>query len=273
MNISTRGQVLTGTKIMIAGFVLEGSGQKDLLIRGIGPTLGVFGVSGTVDDPMLELFRNMNPPTPSIAQNVEWGLLADDIFGISQRVGAFHLLADSKDAVLSVNLEPGAYTAQVSGLSGTGVGLVELYDADLEPITSTTDLSNISTRGEVGTGAQILIAGFVVAGEVPKQVLVRGIGPRLADFLVDGTLADPYLHILKDAEPDALWVASNDNWSDNANAADIITTSALVGAFDLVDGSNDAVVLTWLEPGAYTAQVSGVDDGTGVALVEVYEVK
>jgi hypothetical protein len=126
----------------------------------------------------------------------------------------------------------------------------------------------------VGTQAQILIAGFVIAGEVPKQVLVRGIGPRLADFQVDGTLADPYLHILKDATPDdPIWVASNDNWSDNPNAADIVAASAAVGAFDLVEGSKDAVMLTWLEPGTYTAQVSGVDDGTGVALVEVYEVK
>ena len=101
---------------------------------------------------------------------------------------------------------------------------------------------------------------------------MRGIGPRLADFQVDGTLVDPYLRIYKNATPEALWVASNDNWSDNPNAADIITTSAAVGPFDLVDGSKDAVMLTWLEPGTYTAQVSGVDDGTGVALVEVYEV-
>ena len=105
-----------------------------------------------------------------------------------KRVGAFALTDGSKDAVLYMNLDPGAYTAKVSGLDGTGVGLVELYDADLDPLASTCNLSNISTRGEVGTKAQILIAGFVVAGEVPKQVLVRGIGPRLADFQVDGTL-------------------------------------------------------------------------------------
>ena len=84
----------------------------------------------------------------------------------------------------------------------------------------------------------------MIDGEVPKQVLVRGIGPRLADFGVDGTLADPYLRILKNVETDQLWVASNDNWSDNPNAAEIISTSTAVGAFGLIDGSNDAVMLT-----------------------------
>jgi len=272
MNISTRGQILEGSKIMIAGFVLDGSGQKDVLIRGIGPTLGQW-VEGVCTDSKLALFRATNPATPSIAENEIWGSLSVDVPAICERVGAFALLDGSADAVLYMNLDPGAYTAKVSGLDGTGVGLVELYDADLDPLVSTCNLSNISTRGEVGTQAQILIAGFVIDGDVPKQVLVRGIGPRLADFDVDGTLIDPYLRITKNATPEALWAASNDNWSDNPNAADIITTSAAVGAFDLVDGSRDAVMLTWLEPGTYTAQVSGVDDGTGVALVEVYEVK
>jgi hypothetical protein len=86
-------------------------------------------------------------------------------------------------------------------------------------------------------------------------------------------LADPYLRIVKNVGSDQLWVASNDNWSDNPNAADIVTTSTAIGAFGLTDGSKDAVMLTWLEPGVYTAQVSGVGETTGVALVEVYEVK
>lgn len=273
MNISTRGQILEGSKVLIAGFVLDGSGQKDVLIRGIGPALGQWGLSGLCTDPKLELFRNTNPATPSIAANESWSSATGDIPGISQRVGAFALSDGSKDAVLSMNLEPGAYTAKVSGLDGTGVGLVELYDADLDPLASTCNLSNISTRGEVGIGAQILIAGFVIAGDVPKQVLVRGVGPRLADFEVDGTLVDPYLQIVKNVPPYQFWVASNDNWSDSVNAAEIRRTSGSVGAFFLRKNSKDAVMLTWLEPGTYTAQVSGVDDGTGVALVEVYEVK
>jgi hypothetical protein len=272
MNISTRGQILTGTKVMIAGFVLEGSGQKDVLIRGIGPTLVDFGVNGFCTDPKLALFRNTNPPTPSIAENDDWGSLPGDMSIIFQRVGAFALIDGSKDAAIYMALDPGAYTAKVSGLDGTGVGLVELYDADLDPLASTFNLSNISTRGEVGIQAQILIAGFVVTGEVPKQVLVRGIGPRLADFDVEDTLVDPYLRIVKNVGSDQLWVASNDNWSDNPNAADIVTTSTAVGAFDLTDGSKDAAMLTWLERGVYTAQLSGVGETTGVALVEVYEV-
>jgi hypothetical protein len=272
MNISTRGQILTGPKIMIAGFVLDGSGRKDVLIRGVGPTLGQW-VSGICTDPMLALFRNTNPPTPSIAENDDWVSLPGDIRPHCQRVGAFAFLDGSYDAALFLPLEPGPYTAKVSGLDGTGVGLVELYDADPDPLASTCNLSNISTRGEVGTKAQVLIAGFVIAGDVPKQVLVRGIGPRLADFLVADTLADPFLQLLKEASPEALWVASNDNWSDNPNAAEIVTLGASVGAFDLVADSRDAAILTWLEPGTYTAKVSGVGETTGVALVEVYEVR
>lgn len=272
-NISTRGQILTGSKIMIAGFVLEGFGQKEVLIRGIGPTLGDFGVTGTIADPKLELFRSTSPPSPSLAINELWGSLPDDIPSLTQRVGGFALAEGSKDAVITLFLEPGAYTAQVSGLGGTGIGLVELYDADPDPMMASCSLANISTRGEVGSGAQMLIAGFVVSGDVPKQTLIRGIGPRLAEFGVDGTLVDPYLQILKNANPEPLWVASNDDWSESLNSSEIIQASAAVGAFSLSLGSKDAVILTWLEPGAYTAQLSGLNGTTGVALVEVYEVK
>ncbi len=271
-NISTRGQILANSKIMIAGFVLEGSGQKKVLIRGIGPALAQW-ISGVCTNPKLELFRNTNPATPSIAANEKWGTQTEDIPGICLRVGAFAFEDGSDDAAIYIGLEPGAYTAQVSGLDGTGVGLVELYDADPDPLASSCNLANISTRGEVGTGSQILIAGFVVAGEVPKQLLIRGIGARLADFGVDDTLPDPHLRIYKNASPDPLWVASNDDWADNFNTTDIMAATTASGAFELSPGSQDAVILTWLEPGSYTAQVSGVDEGTGVALVEVYEVK
>ncbi|MEZ5276051.1 MAG: hypothetical protein R3F07_06710 [Opitutaceae bacterium] len=252
---------------MIAGFV-DGSGQKDVLI-GVSARPGQW-VSGICTDRCWPCSQ-LNPPLPS--PNDDWVSLPGDIRPHCQRVGAFAFLDGSYDAALFLPLEPGPYTAKVSGLDGTGVGLVELYDADPDPLTSTCNLSNISTRGEVGTKAQVLIAGFVIEGDVPKQVLVRGIGPRLADFLVADTLADPFLQLLKEASPEALWVASNDNWSDNPNAADIVTLGASVGAFDLVAGSRDAVILTWLEPGNYTAKVSGVGETTGVALVEVYEVR
>ena len=133
-------------------------------------------------------------------------------------------------------------------------------------------MANISTRGEVGIDAQILIAGFIVEGDVPKQVLIRGVGPGLEEFGVDGVLVNPVLKLYKDADPDPLWVATNNNWSDNANAADIVSAGTATGAFDLDAGSKDAAILTWLEPGSYTAQVSGIGITTGVALVEVYGV-
>lgn len=272
LNISTRGQILDGARVLIAGFVLEGTGQKNVLIRGIGPGLDQW-VDGVCTDPKLELFKVGDTSTAPMAANEAWGSLAYDVPTVCRQVGAFSLKARSKDAALHMALEPGAYTAKVTALDGAGIGLVELYDADPDPQASTCQVANISTRGEVGIDAQILIAGFIVEGDVPKQVLIRGVGPGLEAFGVDGVLVNPALRIFKDADPDPLLVATNNNWSENPNAADIVAASTATGAFDLADGSMDAAILTWLEPGSYTAQVSGVGETTGVALVEVYEVK
>ncbi len=127
-------------------------------------------------------------------------------------------------------------------------------------------LRNLSTRGQVGTGSNILIAGFVVGGTVPKQVLVRAIGPTLTSFGLSGALADPQLQIFNSS---GALVVANNNWG---GAGDVIGASASVGAFPLATTSLDAVALATLSPGAYTAQVSGVNGTTGVALVELYDV-
>ena len=155
----------------------------------------------------------------------------------------------------------GSRTAQVSGPAGSGgVVLVEVYDA----VASTQPrLVNVSARSQVGTGDNILIAGFVVDGSVAKTLLIRAVGPTLAGFGVGGALTDPKLEIFQGQTKKV----ENDNWSTVAEA-----TAAAVGAFALGAGSRDAALLVTLPPGQYSAQVSGVAGGTGEALVEVYEV-
>ena len=133
----------------------------------------------------------------------------------------------------------------------------------------TARMINLSTRATVASGTGVTIAGFVVAGDAPKQILLRGIGPALAGFGVDGTLADPSIALL-DARGALL--ATNDNWSDNADAPEIARASASVGAFALATGSKDAALLATLSPGAYTATLTGAAASSGVALIEVYEV-
>lgn len=269
-NISTRGQVLDGDKVMIASFVITGSGSKQLLIRAIGPKLADFGLVGTLPDPLIELIR-LGESAP-MSRNDDWSdnQQVARAIGESERLGAFALNPGDADSVLLLSLEPGAYTATVrGGDGGTGVGLVEVYDAD-DPAErrSTADVVNIATRGEVGTGADILIAGFVISGDVPKRVLIRGIGPTLGTFGVQGVLEDPRIDLIDSSQN---LVVSNDDWGDNEDLAAVISSTAQVGAFALDDGSMDAVLLIWLEPGSYTAQVSGADGGTGVALIEVYD--
>ena len=269
-NISTRGKVLTGDKVMIASFVITGTGSKNLLIRAIGPRLADFGVGGVLADPVIDLIR-LGEAVPMVT-NDDWGDggQTTQIIGDSIRLGAFGLIAGSRDSVLTVSLEPGAYTATVHGNGGlTGVSLVEVYDAD-NPAERlpTAEVGNIATRGEVGTGADVLIAGFVVSGDVPKRILIRGIGPQLEAYGVSGTLEDPRIDL---TNSDDVLVGSNDNWGDNPDVASVVSAMAEVGAFTLGDGSKDAAMLIWLPPGAYTAKVSGADGGTGVALIEVYD--
>lgn len=257
---------------MIGGFIIEGSQDKQLLIRAVGPQLGEFGVPGNLVDPSLEIYRSGE--TTPILSNVNWNDNgnAAEIQSTSQELGAFALADDSKDAVLLVTLAPGGYTAAVTGVDGaTGVGLVEIYDAD--DGSAPVDVINISTRGNVGTDADILIAGFVIGGDRSQTVLVRGVGPTLASFGVVGTITDPSLKILRNLGAGATEdVAENDNWGDAANISEIPSATVKVGAFALETGSGDAVILVTLPPGVYTANLSGVAGATGNGLVEVYRV-
>lgn len=272
-NLSTRGQVGTGTNILIAGFVVGGNSPKQVLVRAIGPSLTAFGVTGALADPLLELYNG----NTRIASNDNWS--GDSAVQTAANLaGAFPLGTASFDSAVVMTLAPGSYTAQVSGVGGrTGVALVELYDVDnLSPFSS-QKVMNVATRGVVGTGQAQLIAGFVVSGNTPKKVLVRGVGPTLGTVLgVSGALADPSLRIVRTESVGNVMretlVRENDSWELGNDPALLIDAASRVGAFPLVAGSRDAAMLLSLPPGTYSAQVSGAGTSTGVALVEIYEV-
>jgi hypothetical protein len=268
INLSIRSPAGTGAQTLTTGAVIGGagtSGPKPLLIRGTGPALGAFGVTGFLVDPTSSVFSGATV----IASNDNWGGDAL-VASIGTLVGAFPLTpATSKDAALyQPALSPGAYTIQLAGVGGTtGITLAEIYDATpTGSFTATTPrLINVSARTQVGTGADILIAGFVIGGATPKTLLIRAIGPTLAVFGVPGALVDPKLELYAGSAK----THENDNWG---GTGALSAAFGLVGAFPLDAVSKDAVLLVTLPPGSYTAQVSGVGGTTGVALVEVYDV-
>ncbi len=260
-NLSSRSTVGTGDDLLIAGFVVGGTGSKHVVLRGIGPTLGQFGVTGALEEPQLSLVDSAGA---TLETNSSWGGGAALTQAFTQ-VGAFALPDGSSDAAMLASLGSGGYTAQLSGLSATtGVGLAEIYDTD--GATSPSRLVNLSSRASVGTGGNILIAGFVITGSTPVTVLIRGIGPSLSQFGVAGALATPQL-VLYDSNNDAL--QSNGGWGGSANLSQ---TFSEVGAFALDATSSDAAILVTLPPGAYTAEMTGANGATGVGLAEIYEV-
>lgn len=268
-NISTRGTVLGGNSVMIAGFVVEG-GPKDVLLRGVGPRLNsVFGLGGVLADPVLSLFRARD--NSLVTFNETWDPALAPVF---RQVGAFSLAGDgytddSTSAALRRTLDPGGYTVHLGAQDGgTGIGLIEAYDVGLgEPLK----LVNISTRGHVGSGNDILIAGFVIHGTVPQRVLIRGIGPQLtATFGLPGTLDDPRLTVLEPASGAARVIAMNDDWCIGNDRAAIEAAAATVGGFPLEPYSRDASLVLALEPGSYTVHLAGANASTGIGMVEVY---
>lgn len=252
-NVSVR-TTLKANQTLIVGMSMSGGG-KPVLVRGVGPGLAAFGVSGTMPDPRLALFEG----STMIEANDNWGGTAA-LSTMFASVGAFALPPASLDAALSRTVD-GGRTAQISGTAG-GTVLVEAYDAGTG---NSPRLVNISARNFAGTGEDILIAGFTIAGTAPKTVLIRAIGPTLAAFGVSETLADPKLEVYSSATK----INENDTW-----APGLAPTFASVGAFALTNGSKDAALVVSLPPGGgYTVQVSGADGGTGEVLVEIYEVQ
>ena len=264
-NLSTRGQVGTGENMLFAGFVVGGTTPKQVLVRAVGPTLTTFGVTGALADPQLQIFAG----NALVTSNDNWGG-APAIASAASQVGAFPLVATSRDSAIIASLAPGNYSATVSGVGGTtGIALVELYDVDNPTPFSAQKVMNVSTRGVVSPGQGALIAGFVVSGNTSKKLLIRGVGPTLSTFGVNGVLADPLLRIVRS---DNVVVRENDNWEVGNDAMLIGDAATKVAAFKLTAGSKDAAILINLPPGTYTAQVSGNNNTSGIALIEVYEV-
>jgi hypothetical protein len=263
VNISSRARVASGEGVAIAGFVISGDSAKPVLIRAVGPTLGsVFGLPGSLASPRLELVRSSDQASLAVNAGIAADRAAIDAAGA--RAGAFALGASGADAAILTTLAPGAYTAVVSSTTAAaGIALIEVYD--LSGVSPGQKLLNIATRAAAGAGDNTLIAGFVVPPGAAKRVLVRAVGPGLAQFGVAGVLAQPTLQLLNGSTT----VAQNTNWTTSADRDAIATSSASVGAFGLA--TNDSAVILTLAPGNYTAQVTAPGAATGIALVEVYE--
>lgn len=253
-NLSVRSRSGMGADALVVGFVVSG-GSADLLVRGVGPELANFGVGGASPNPELQLYTGQTPGD----FNEDWGSDETNIAAAAQTVGAFALTSGSKDAAMLVSVD-GARSVHVRDET-SGVALAEVYEVGED----TGKLVNVSARTLAGTGDEVLVVGFVVDGNVPKRLLLRGVGPTLSGFGVGGALADPTLRLFNS---DSEVVAENDDW----NATLVADVASSVGAFALDSGSADAALVYTVIPGAYTAQVSGAGGTSGVALVEVYEV-
>jgi uncharacterized repeat protein (TIGR03803 family) len=255
-NISTRGVAETGNNVMIGGFIIGGTGNKSVLVRAIGPSLGdpPFNLTNTLQNPTLSLFDSTGT---MIASNDDWAQAPN-----AQSIPSNLQPSNSAESAILTSLPPGGYTAIVQGVNGgTGIGLVEVFDLDS---TAGSKLTNISTRGLVGTGNDVMIGGFVVNGPNSGEVVVRAIGPSLANppFNITNALQNPTLTLF-DGNGNAF--ASNDNW--RSTQQDEIIGTGLQPSND----AESAIIITLL-PGNYTAIVSGVNGTIGVALIEVYGV-
>jgi len=253
-NISTRMDVGTGNNVMIAGFIVSGSQSKTVVVRALGPTLGSYGVANALNDPMLELHGSSGA---TIGTNDDWQTGSQ----ASQITSSGYAPNNSNEPALIATLAAGAYTAIVRGYNNsTGVALVEVYEFD----TLSTRLSNISTRGQVGTSQNVLIGGLIISGSTSKKLIVRAIGPSLASppFSLSGTLPNPTLE-LHDSSGNLL--ASNDDWGSGTQAAAISASG-----YQPSNAKESAIIAT-LASGNYTAIVRGVNDSTGIALVDAYD--
>lgn len=271
MNISTRAYCGGGDGVMIGGFVVSGDVPKRVLVRAVGASLTARGLarSEVLLDPIVEV-HDAGHDNAVIASNDNWTEHAGAVAAIGSRIGASALQADDEtSAALVLTLNAGVYTFVVKGHGeATGIALLEVYDADA--FTTTASFTNISSRAYATTGDGVTIGGFVVAGSQPKRVLMRAVGPTLATKGLDAAavLADPTIELHRGDTT----VATNDNWGDNANAADIRTVAARIGATPLADSdTKSSALLLSLQPGVYSFIAQGKGGTSGIVLVEVYD--
>ena len=252
-NLATRVQVGAADNVAIAGFIVTGNSSKQVVMRGLGPSLASAGVQGALSDPLLELYDSSGN---LFAGNNDWQQ------NQAQALRDANLAPPNDlESALLVTLAPGAYTAIVRGnANASGIGLVEVYD--LQP-SAASKLANLSTRGLVGSGQNVMIGGTIVTGPDNARVVFRAIGPSLAGVGIPNVLTDPQLDLF---DGNGARILSNNNWKDSQQGA--IANTGLSPSNDL----ESAIVLD-LAPGNYTAVVSGVNGATGVALVEAYHLQ
>lgn len=243
---------------MIAGFIITGSASKDVVVRGLGPSLTSSGMSGSslLQDPIIELRDSSGT---LLQQNNNW---KDD--QRSQIEGGPFQPSDDRESVLLRTLAPGAYTAILKGVGNTtGVGTVEVYDTNP---AAASQLANISTRGFVQTGENVMIAGFMLGNTTGSdRIAVRGLGPSLASFGLSNVLADPTLEL---HNGNGTVMISNDDWqSDPASAAELIANGLAPS------DSKESGIFTTVPPGTYTAVLEGKGATTGIGIIEVYNLK
>jgi hypothetical protein len=264
-NISTRLAVGTSDNVLIGGIIIQGNAPKKVIIRAIGPELTQYGVPDVLQDPFLELHDGSGA---LIGQNDNWGTTIPGGVITSDQVAEIQATGlapgDSHESAIISTLQPGNYTAIVRGVSSTtGNALVEVYDLDTAhlDVSVNAQLGNISTRGLVQTGDNVMIGGFIVRGELPATVIVRATGPSLAQYGITNPLQDPTLEL---HDQTGAVIASNDNWMDAPNK------QAIIDSGYAPSDSLESAILTTLAPGNYTAIVRGTNDTTGVALVEAF---
>ena len=254
LNISTRMRVLTGERVLIGGFIITGGDAKRVLIRGMGPSLSASNVPDALVDPVLQL----NEPGVFPTTNDNWRDTQEaDIQATGIPPG------NDVESAIVATLQPGPYTAILREKNGTpGVGLVEIYDLNQR---AGSRLANISTRGFVDTGDNVMIGGFIAGPDSvgPIKVLIRAIGPSLSSAGVQDALQDPTLELF---DFDGNKIDSNDNWKERQQAE--IEATGIPPTND-----KESALLTTLAAGNYTAIVRGKDNTTGVGLVEVYNVQ
>jgi hypothetical protein len=248
--------VQTGNNVGIGGFIITGTGTKNVIVRGIGPSLTQLGIPDALADPVLELH---GPSGFTTVTNDNW---QDDPIQATLIMAAGLAPTNTLESAIDATLNPGAYTAIVSGKNNTsGVGLVEVYDLSQAVLAK---LGNISTRALVGTGGDIVIAGFILGGNSGNdRIVVRGIGPSLTAVGVTNALANPTLEL---RNGNGVLLMSDDDWQDDPTQAAELMAAGLAPTNPL-----ESAMATTLAPGVYTALLSGVNNGTGVGLVEVYD--
>jgi hypothetical protein len=260
VNISTRLRVDTGDKVMIGGFIISGNAPKAVVLRGLGPSLISFGISAgaLLQDPVLELHGASGA---LIASNDNW----KESLQRSQIEGTIFQPTDDREAVILATLPPAAYTVILSGAGGTkGIGLVEVYDNN-QAVDSV--LANISTRGFVRLGDEVMIGGFMLGGNnTATRMAVRALGPSLNAFGLSDVLADPTLEL---HNANGTIMVSNDDWQSDPLSAALLSANGLA----LPNPKESGIFVPLVPPGEFTAVVAGKNGAIGIGLVEIYNLK